>query len=1071
MSLYQENNILYNTIEMNNDELLEINRKINIPNIEGQEKNLNLFVKQGSRVNLNWRLKNIWDEWLDLGVPEEVVLPEGVSRIDNNYIYNPVEDDFNQLNFIENMFYEDDTEYIEMPSSLDNPDNPPNYMTYYGDDDEVMLYKKFFKLDGADTLDVEENVYNLTKEVLILPRGEITIQLNQKYEKEAEDGSITTGYAIKNLPSFNTENMTDEEIEAEVRAVYTGYTEGYQGGGGGGGGGAEGADTNSNSSNSGGSATSSGSTGGGCYKGKHNKITNFPDMKVCNFLSSNNNCFFACCKLELGLQDIKGFGFKGACNKIRRRYNIEDNTPITTKKAVQILEDLAISLCILNGDNKVIIGEQGDNIELILTDDHYMRIYNKKPLQVCKDCGFKFVKTHSKKNCLEMSIYNNPEDVGVRYLKLGKVDKNIKNKNDNILHYDIESYSDGYGEQTPFIVGYIFRGDYGYFTGADCMKELYNFIKTYGEDEEGKPLIQYVNAYNGGRYDHYFLWREVLASGDVFDEFLMNMGSILSAKVYGFKFIDLNRHLTGSLKTNLINTNCSVAKGEIDYDLFSTWEETSEELRKDCLIYLKADVLGLKELYEKTNDTIFNKYKRNLCDFVTLSSMAFDIWKDLYMGKNKIYIPDRKKEKFFRRAVYGGRCYKNANRFESKQYQEIKEGKVKYEDIDDYVFDADVVSLYPTAMRNNLYPVGKPIRTERYQKGKLGLYLVNFSAPKNLLYPYLPRRKKDNGLAWDLEDGGGVYTSIDIENAKSMGYTFTIKYGYYWKEGKYIFKDYLDEFFKAKKSAVKGTPAYMTAKLFLNALYGKMIQKPIHTKNSYVKSGDEYRNIITGNIITGIEQVGPKLWYVSYISRKEEELEKNVSKPTQNGAFILSYSRTIMMDYYKQVNPNNKLKEQFYYTDTDAFHVHSSLINRVKLSKDLGGLDDDVGGKIIKAFWIAPKLYAYEYIKEGTGELKYHIRGKGIKTGNKKNKNLVFNDYIAMDRGESKTLKADFNMRRVHNKLSKKDEEKGLNNFSIMTTYNDEKTINTSPWIKRNFVDNNWSVPLNYKGEYLKLSV
>ena len=47
-----------------------------------------------------------------------------------------------------------------------------------------------------------------------------------------------------------------------------------------------------------------------------------------------------------------------------------------------------------------------------------------------------------------------------------------------------------------------------------------------------------------------------------------------------------------------------------------------------------------------------------------------------------------------------------------------------------------------------------------------------------------------------------------------------IEEGYYWEESSYIFKDYIEYMFKAKQEATKGTPAYTTAKICLNALYG-----------------------------------------------------------------------------------------------------------------------------------------------------------------------------------------------------------------------------------------------------------
>ena len=73
--------------------------------------------------------------------------------------------------------------------------------------------------------------------------------------------------------------------------------------------------------------------------------------------------------------------------------------------------------------------------------------------------------------------------------------------------------------------------------------------------------------------------------------------------------------------------------------------------------------------------------------------------------------------------------------------------------------------------------------------------------------------------------------------------------GYYWEESSYIFKDYIEEFYQMKQNATKGTPAYNTAKLYLNGLYGKMLQKPNHSKDCIVKTAEEFWKLLNNNII------------------------------------------------------------------------------------------------------------------------------------------------------------------------------------------------------------------------------
>ena len=54
-----------------------------------------------------------------------------------------------------------------------------------------------------------------------------------------------------------------------------------------------------------------------------------------------------------------------------------------------------------------------------------------------------------------------------------------------------------------------------------------------------------------------------------------------------------------------------------------------------------------------------------------------------------------------------------------------------YDSVFDYIFDADVVSLYP---------IGKEINTNIYRTDTLGIYKITYKAPKNLFNPILPRK-------------------------------------------------------------------------------------------------------------------------------------------------------------------------------------------------------------------------------------------------------------------------------------------------------------------------------------------
>ena len=111
--------------------------------------------------------------------------------------------------------------------------------------------------------------------------------------------------------------------------------------------------------------------------------------------------------------------------------------------------------------------------------------------------------------------------------------------------------------------------------------------------------------------------------------------------------------------------------------------------------------------------------KVNITSYLTISSLSYKFWISYLhsinekLEKNKkikieIEIPDKNKYDFIKKSVYGGRC--NAIK---KEY--VSSAKVdNYEEFinsNDFIFNADVSSLYPTAMAgfehvHVKYPIG-----------------------------------------------------------------------------------------------------------------------------------------------------------------------------------------------------------------------------------------------------------------------------------------------------------------------------------------------------------------------------
>ena len=151
--------------------------------------------------------------------------------------------------------------------------------------------------------------------------------------------------------------------------------------------------------------------------------------------------------------------------------------------------------------------------------------------------------------------------------------------------------------------------------------------------------------------------------------------------------------------------------------------------------------------------------------------------------------------------------------------------QIPFEDIDDYLVDADVNSLYPAAMQNEV-PVGIPTTLKPNSSSvtyfnefiqqtakcpKVGIYQISYVTNKNLLDGILPRREEGR-LIWDLCDGCGIYNSVDIDNALANGYKVIIVDGYYWEKTQNVFGNYINYLYEFKKNARKGTAFYKLAR-------------------------------------------------------------------------------------------------------------------------------------------------------------------------------------------------------------------------------------------------------------------
>jgi hypothetical protein len=205
---------------------------------------------------------------------------------------------------------------------------------------------------------------------------------------------------------------------------------------------------------------------------------------------------------------------------------------------------------------------------------------------------------------------------------------------------------------------------------------------------------------------------------------------------------------------------------------------------------------------------------------------------------------------------------------------------------------------------------------------------------------------------------------------RKYGYEVKVLGGYYWNESDYIFKEYIDEFYQIKKNSTKGSPQYENAKLMLNAIYGKMIQRDEYETNFTFSTYEEFEackvngmNDKTGKW-SGYIDIDSGVMHMTFTQHQKDF----TSKKSYLGSFILSYSKVGMYDMFDKCDP--------YYTDTDSIYIENKYSDLFDIGDELGQFSDDYKGKIIYACFTAKKLKYIELLREDN-TIKRIMTGKG----------------------------------------------------------------------------------------------
>ena len=832
---------------------------------------------------------------------------------------------------------------------------------------------------------------------------------------------------------------------------------------------------------------------GGCSEANSNKTRRELNKECTLVLTSHksikNNCLIQCFNHSYGVS-----GRELKANKVRSDLKLRPDAKIDFDMVTKMSryynnrfkKDMGVVL--VNGDMKILkfkhpkIVNQKDFdvtnfdvnknlVKICLMGEHYYT-YELVCYRKCDVCGQKVLSTNTDHKC-------NKDKASYYTVQITKeksmvtTSKYVEDKldYDKVVYWDLETFQpeeDGVRHEI-YASGFYDKKYYVYYGHDAADKTFSHFMKLEN---------RIITAYNGSGFDYAFLIDHLTSRGAKIENMIMNNGRIMS-----FSYHNGDAKKSNKIFDLFLFTMCGLGdackdfkivnqKMEFEHSKMKDWA-CVEEFKDEVIPYLKVDVMGLRELFITFNDMIFEIEKTNITRFMTCSHMGYEIWRN--MLDEIVEVPkDLEKMDYIAKAVFGGRCYPQQHQYKSSMHDDVKAGKLKYEDVinsksQDYLFNADASSLYPAAMSGYdrvkvKYPIGYSRWSDNPQKEwdakKMGFYEIKFTPPTNIRHAVLPRRVLEDGrnvgVAWSLEEGTGVYTSVDIENALHSDYKieFIGKALVYDKSGD-VFSKFIKKFYKLKGKAEKEGNDSMRniAKLLLNSLYGKMLMAPIEQHTEIINSAVDMDKFLFEFELVDFHIINDsKILMVGQV-KGERRIEK-ITKPRQLGAFVTAYSRRIMLFYMKEIDPTLK-SMIFTYTDTDSLHISGKDYNKLKdkgliktkKEAELGYLCSDIKneGVILRELNLAPKTYYYESI-DNLNEIKETKKCKGIP------KRVLKDIDFEKDHGEPIEFHG---LKRKTTKLTSKDRKDGIPLFSV-TNSTQTRTFMKNMWSKMDLIDNQY---------------
>ena len=488
-----------------------------------------------------------------------------------------------------------------------------------------------------------------------------------------------------------------------------------------------------------------------------------------------------------------------------------------------------------------------------------------------------------------------------------------------------------------------------------CANKKYNYyVYFHNLKFDGEYIFNYLLK-NGYKY----ISNKKQRKDKTFTCLISSMGQFYSIEIYftvkktkvnKVTIYDSLKILNMSVDTIAREFDLPIRKLEIDY---KEYREVGHELTQDEIDYIHNDV----DIMSRALNIMFEMGLTKM----TIGSCALKNYKDMIRNFNDFYptlplpIDDS-----IRKSYKGGFTYLSPN------YKDVI--------VDDGIV-LDVNSLYPSVMKNEYLPFGKPI----YFSGKYEydflypLYIQRIACRFELKEGKIPTIQLKNNPSYNpteyLTSSNGeivdlTLTNIDLDLFLENYNVYDLYYdgGFKFKKIKGLFNNYIDIWSNNKIQAKKdGNKAlYIVSKLMLNSLYGKFSKNPCNrSKYPYINENGE-------------------------VSYHLGDLEEGKGLYIPVGSFITSLARnkTIRTSQAIRDYTLNKYGKDYYiYSDTDSIHMLSLPEEELKTFVDID--DYKLGAwklesKFKRGKFIRQKCYIEE---DYEGKLNVTVAGLPKKLG------------------------------------------------------------------------------------------